>query len=229
MPSSTCCASSRGLDFSHYKRNTVLRRIERRMALHRVDDLTEYHPHSPGTIRRKFPTLYQDMLIRVTNFFRDPRAFEFLQQSGLPRPDSRPSRPTCRSACGSRAAPRARRSTRSPSPCWRPWETRPTPAPIKISRLRHQRVGPRAGSLRPVHREYRHGPLAGAAAAVLLPASTIITRSVQAIRDLCIFSRHDLTRDPPFAGLDLVSCRNVMIYLRPRPPAEGHPASSTTR
>ena len=75
--------SAHGVDFTHYKRTTIRRRIERRMMLRRIESLDEYREsldRDPGELA----ALYQDFLIRVTEFFRDPTAFEALRQDVLP-------------------------------------------------------------------------------------------------------------------------------------------------
>ena len=75
--------SAHGVDFTHYKRTTIRRRIERRMMLRRIESLDEYREsldRDPGELA----ALYQDFLIRVTEFFRDPTAFDALRQDVLP-------------------------------------------------------------------------------------------------------------------------------------------------
>src|SRR5262249_52106585 len=73
-----------GIDFSNYKRSTVIRRIRRRMTLHGVSKVVDYlrflrdHPN-------EVEALYQDLLIRVTSFFRDPAAFQALQEVVFPK------------------------------------------------------------------------------------------------------------------------------------------------
>ena len=75
--------SQTGHDFSHYKKMTIVRRIERRMALHqitRIDEYIRYLQHNPA----ERVALFQDFLIGVTNFFRDPDAFEALETQVIP-------------------------------------------------------------------------------------------------------------------------------------------------
>jgi two-component system CheB/CheR fusion protein len=69
-----------GHDFSNYKQNTVRRRIERRMAVHQFTNITDYLRYL-GDVPAEVETLYRDMLITVTNFFRDPEAFDVLNKS----------------------------------------------------------------------------------------------------------------------------------------------------
>ena len=102
-----------GNDFSLYKENTIHRRIERRMNVHQIENMRQYlrfvlaNPH-------ELDALFQELLIGVTSFFRDPQAFEVLVQKGCrlswrASPRARPC------ACGSPAVPPERKPIRSPS------------------------------------------------------------------------------------------------------------------
>ena len=111
-----------GIDFSEYKSATFERRLARRMALRRMENLQDYVKfleQTPDEAR----ALYEDVLIHVTSFFRDPEAFEVLKKQVFPvilkhkRQRERPS------GCGRRGAPPGKRSTRSPSPSWSSWKT----------------------------------------------------------------------------------------------------------
>jgi two-component system CheB/CheR fusion protein len=76
--------SATGVDFSHYKPTTLKRRIARRMALQKIESLANYTrflKQTPGEV----DALYQDLLINVTSFFRDPEAFEALKKKAFPR------------------------------------------------------------------------------------------------------------------------------------------------
>src|SRR6185295_12429330 len=73
-----------GADFTHYKENTIYRRITRRMVLQKKEDLSEYAEFVQEN-PKELETLYQDILISVTSFFRDPELFESLKQKIFPR------------------------------------------------------------------------------------------------------------------------------------------------
>jgi two-component system CheB/CheR fusion protein len=116
-------AASGGVDFLHYKQPTIKRRILRRMALNRVSDMAAY----VDMLRRRpdeARSLYQDILIHVTCFFREPESFEALARD-VCRASSRGASPTTRSGCGSPAARRGRRRPRSRSRCGRRSATTP--------------------------------------------------------------------------------------------------------
>ena len=197
------------IDFRGYKRTTVKRRVERRMALRRAASLSEY----AGMLRGdpvEARSMAKDMLIHVTSFFRDADAFDALERhvfQGLAegKEDGSSIRiwvPGCSTGeevysiaiCLLEALDPGKRIT------------------VKIfgSDLSEDAVeAARAGF-------YSDSALAHVAPARL---SRFFDRApggwriAKRIRDLCVFVRHDLTRDAPFAKLDLICCRNVLIYL----------------
>ena len=74
---------SAGVDFTHYRKTTILRRIQRRMMVHkieRINDYVRYLQTNPAEIN----ALYQDMLINVTSFFRNPKTFDALKTTVFP-------------------------------------------------------------------------------------------------------------------------------------------------
>jgi two-component system, chemotaxis family, CheB/CheR fusion protein len=201
-----------GMDFSHYKRSTVQRRMARRMALHKLDAIADYLivlEANPSEVK----SLAEDLLVRVTGFFRDAEIFEGLTQTVFP--------PLLEG-----------RSSKDPVRIWVPgcasgeevysiaiylWEylgERATPIPLEIfgtdvSEAAIERA--RAGLyLENIAREVSSERLERFF--VKTDAHYQIARSS---RDRCVFARQDVTRDPPFSKLDLVSCRNLLIYLDP--------------
>ena len=110
-----------GVDFTHYKFNTLYRRITRRMVLHKTEHLKDY-VHFLQQHPAALEALYHDILISITSFFRNPEAFEAIKSKVFPRLiKDRPPKTPCGS--GRWAAPPARRRTR-----W-PWRTRSSPRP----------------------------------------------------------------------------------------------------
>jgi two-component system CheB/CheR fusion protein len=201
-----------GMDFNLYKRTTLQRRVARRQALARIVELQHYADFlqdSPGEQQ----ALASDMLIGVTSFFRDPESFEGLAQFVLPallegRPAREPLRvwvPGCASGeevysigiCLSEAL------AEGASP--QPMQLFGTDASeAAIARAREGRY--------PQGIEAEVSPERLRRFFVKLDGHYEVDK---ALRDLCVFARHDLTRDPPFSRLDLVSCRNLLIYLNP--------------
>jgi two-component system CheB/CheR fusion protein len=199
-----------GADFTHYKRSTLRRRIARRMALQKIDDAAEY----VALIERdptEAATLYQDFLIRVTGFFRDPESFEGLRQRVFP------------SLCEGRSA-------RNPIRIWVPGcATGEEVYSIAMTLVEYLGERHMPEALQLFGTDLSETAIEKARAGVYLGnivqevsserlARFFIKqddhyRIAKSIRDLCIFARQDVTRDPPFSRLDLVSCRNLLIYL----------------
>ncbi len=198
-----------GRDFSCYKRATVVRRIARRMQVNGVDDMAAYlgclrtRPGEPAA-------LLQDLLISVTNFFRDPQAFETLDAhlAGLvagkgPNDAIRVWVPAC--ATGEEAYSLAILLME---------KTRALDAPpllqVFATDLDEQAIAAaREGSYpatieADVSEERLHRYF-------LRDAGGYRVR--REVRELVLFAQHDLLKDSPFSRLDLISCRNLLIYL----------------
>jgi two-component system, chemotaxis family, CheB/CheR fusion protein len=101
-----------GHDFSLYKPSTINRRIERRMALHQIETMEHYVKHAQQT-PAEVESLFRDLLIGVTNFFRDPEVFKVLEEETIPQLFA-DKPPAGRSGSGRRGAPAARRPIPSP-------------------------------------------------------------------------------------------------------------------
>jgi two-component system, chemotaxis family, CheB/CheR fusion protein len=208
----TLLRDASGVDFTFYKKSTISRRVARRMSLKKIERLTEYWKYLKGN-RKELDALYQDLLIHVTSFFREPDVFRALRNKILPqilaqKPSADPIRvwvPGCSTgeevysiaiclleSLGDRAAS--------------------TPIQIFASDISEQAVDRARAGLYP-------------AAALKKVAKDRVRQFFNrlngnyqiksGVRDLCIFARHDLAKDPPFSRMDLISCRNVLIYLEP--------------
>ena len=199
------------VDFTYYKPNTLRRRIDRRMALLKVIDQDAYAKllaQSPNEVK----ALYADLLINVTSFFRDPEAFEALKQRVFPK----------------------LMESRAPNTLIRVWSvgcsTGEEAYSIAISLLEF--LGQKASET-PIQIFGSDISEQAIQKARLGEYPESITRDVsqerlksyftrmegggykisKMIRDICVFSRHDVTTDPPFAKINLISCRNVLIYF----------------
>ncbi len=198
-----------GVDFSHYKQPTIRRRLQRRMVLHRLSSVQDYvHllQADPGEVRN----LYRDILIHVTRFFRDPESYEALAREVFPRLKENlekdlPIRiwvPGC--STGEEVYSIAMLLVETLGG--------PLNSPVQIfgtdvseTAVAHARAGLYPGTIAAdvnPERQRRFFSRVDGGYKVL-----------NSIRDLCIFARQDVTRDPPFSKLDLVVCRNVLIYL----------------
>jgi two-component system CheB/CheR fusion protein len=202
----------RGVDFTYYKQSTLKRRIIRRMALSKIEKPTDYLIFLREN-KGEQDALYNDMLISVTNFFRDPQAFEVLCVTLLPtlirkKTNHEPLRiwiagcATGEEAYSMAICLQEQLGDRSAAMTIQIFAT-----DISETAIAKARTG-----------IYAPTELQGISSSrlqqffVKLDGSYQVTKS---IRDMCVFAHHNLLKDPPFSKIDLVSCRNVMIYLEP--------------
>ncbi|MDQ3546187.1 MAG: PAS domain S-box protein [Verrucomicrobiota bacterium] len=203
--------SQTGHDFSHYKRATVLRRVARRLQVNSLDTIPAYleflrtHPD-------EVPALLRDLLICVTHFFRDRDAFTALEQhipqlfAGKKSHDQvRVWVPAC--ATGEEAYSIAILLSEHASRLDDPPSIQVFATDLEEEAIRAAREGVypetiEAGVSRERLRRYFQ-EVQGR------------YRLRKEVRELVLFAEHDLLRDSPFSRLDLVSCRNLLIYLKP--------------
>ena len=199
-----------GVDFGGYKRNSILRRIRRRMALRHIEELGDY-VETLAADPSEVEALYHDFLIRVTSFFRDPEAFEALKREVIPalirnRPPNVPIRIwTAGCASGEEVYSLAICLLEALGDMAGNTPIKILATDVNESYLEIARLGR--------YIENIALDVSGDRLRRFFVRSDGHYQITKAVRDLCIFSRHDLTRDPPFARLDLVSCRNLLIYL----------------
>jgi two-component system CheB/CheR fusion protein len=206
----TLIRSATDVDFTHYKQSTVARRIRRRLALRDCQGLDEYVQLLRND-REELNNLYHDLLIRVTQFFRDPEAFEVLKETVFPalvhaRPQNRPLRiwvTGC--STGEEVYSLAIALLEF-------LEGRPSRLPIKIlaTDLNDAALEKARNGLYVDNIEIDISPERLRRFFNRVDSCYQISK---AVRELCVFSRHNLTSDPPFSNIDLVSCRNLLIYL----------------
>jgi len=201
-----------GVDFAHYKPNTIRRRVQRRMAVHRLHKLNQYtqflkdHPD-------ELEMLYEDLLIRVTGFFRDAGAFDALKKKVFPKIiDGQRNHEAIR--------------------IWVPGCSTGEEA-YSLAILLLEYLGDRNGKtpIQMFATDISERALARARTGVFpesiagdvstprlrrhfmrVPGGYQISKTV---REMCIFAKQNVAKDPPFSNLDLISCRNVLIYLSP--------------
>jgi two-component system CheB/CheR fusion protein len=201
------------VDFSAYRETTVRRRILRRMVLHTKDNLAEYIQHLQRD-RAETEALYQDILINVTSFFRETEAFDVLQESVFPEilETKNPDTPI-----------------RIWVPGWSTGQEAYSLAMALVEFLERQVVRPPIQIFATDLSETvslvkaREGVYPDNIAAEVSPERLrrFFTREqetyrvINSIRDMCVFAKQNVAADPPFSRLDLISCRNVLIYLTP--------------
>ena len=208
---------SSGVDFTNYKHTTLQRRIRRRMAVHKIETLKDYLRF----IAKKpdeLDELYRDLLIHVTGFFREPETFVALRKHVYPKlfEGRKPDNPVRIWVAG----------------C----STGEEVYSLAITLLEYMWVHSRnisqaataiqifATDISDTALDRARTGLYAEAAVSEISAERLkrffarqdggyqINKS---IRDMCIFARQNLVKDPPFSNLDLVSCRNLLIYLGP--------------
>ena len=201
-----------GNDLSYYKPATIDRRIERRMALHKIEKLPDYIKFVQGNAD-ELRQLYKDMLISVTSFFRDAETFERSRRKVFPRllehkevgSHIRVWVPAC--STGEEAYSIA-------IACSSSWATAPPSTACRCSAptsttasMQHARRG-----VYPQNIALDVSPERLQRFFIKKDSEYQVARR---IRDMVVFSVQNVTKDAPFSRLDLVSCRNLLIYLRP--------------
>ena len=201
-----------GVDFRHYKATTLTRRIMRRMALQRIDRLADYADYlrdNPAEI----DALFHDVLISVTSFFRDSETFDLLRSHVFPRitADHRAGDPIRMWVVGCSTGEEAY-SLAIVFSEYMEREGRVWPVQIFATDLNGVAVERARAGLYPKSISER------VSAERLRRYFYEVDgkyRVAKAIRDMCIFAKHNIAADPPFSRMDLISCRNLLIYLEP--------------
>ena len=202
--------SAVGVDFSEYKAPTFERRLARRMALRKVEVLQDYLDllqEDPIEVRN----LYEDTLIHVTSFFRDPEVFESLKAHAFPeilkhKSAGEPIRlwiAGCSTGEEVYSLGISLLEFLGKSASQHPIQIFGSDISEKAIEKARQGFFP-IGSMKDVGDDRRRQ---------FFTKKDSGYRINQSVRDLCVFARHDLAKDPPFSKLDLVSCRNVLIYF----------------
>ena len=199
-----------GVDFRLYKPGTVGRRTLRRMAVHKIDNVRDYlkHLHAhPEEVEQ----LYQDLLIPVTSFFRDPEAFEALKSSVF-------------------SAIVKDKSTKGTIRIWAPGcSTGEETYSLAMALLEFLGAQAPSFQIQLFGTDANERGIEKARSGIYLEQ---ITQNVsperlrrffvrveegyrvsKAVRDLCVFARQNIAEDPPFSQMNLVSCRNLLIYF----------------
>jgi len=201
-----------GHEFSGYKSKTFLRRVQRRMHVTQADTLGAY----TDILRRdtkEVNALFRDLLINVTNFFRDADSFEALKEKVVPKLfEGRggaefvrvwvPGCATGEEVYSVAMLLREHRETLIDPPRVQIFATDIDERALHVARAARYPAALLESVTEQRRRRFFH-PDGG---------SFVVSKDV---RDLCIFSPHSVLRDPPFSRIDLVSCRNLLIYFGP--------------
>jgi two-component system, chemotaxis family, CheB/CheR fusion protein len=199
-----------GVDFNLYKMSTLKRRIVRRMLLHKIKSLKQYARLLMQN-NEELTTLYQDLLINVTSFFRDAETFRYLRVNLLPALLKKKKSgevfrvwiPACSS--GEEAYSMAMLLLEMKENKGGNFQVQ-----IFATDLSEKVIGKaRSG-------EYTLKELDAVPAPLLKRYFTRVNgnyRVNKLLRDVCVFAPHNILRDPPFSRVDFISCRNLLIYL----------------
>jgi two-component system CheB/CheR fusion protein len=199
-----------GIDFTHYKPSTITRRIERRLQLARVDDIDPYVKKLKDE-HKELDVLYRELLIGVTRFFRNEEAFDILEKEVLPE----------LLKSGSHETP------------FRVWVAGCATGEevYSLAILLHELTIESGRAFKIFATDVHQGSLEHATRALYEEEAVMNVsperlkryflprgRSYQVVPDLrqsVVFAHHNVVKDAPFTRVDLVSCRNMLIYLQP--------------
>ncbi|HZG38163.1 MAG TPA: chemotaxis protein CheB [Nodosilinea sp.] len=207
------------VDFAQYKPNTLKRRILRRMALHHLENLEDYCQYLRAN-PEEVQALYQEILIGVTSFFRDAKVFAALSQTVFP-------------ALLRQSQGRATRGEGAPEQPLRIWvagcSTGEEAYSIAICLLEYLGQHPASPPIQIFATDVSERAIEAARFGWYSPSqvSDVSPDRLQrffvpsdggyqinkVVRELCIFARQNLISNPPFSRLNLISCRNVLIYF----------------
>ena len=201
-----------GHDFSQYKPSTIYRRIDRRMAVQQIDTIDSYVRYLQQT-PPEVDALFRDLLIGVTNFFRDPEVFAVLETEVIPKlflgksagGNVRVWSTGC--STGEEAYSLAILLVEQMEALKQSYTLQVFATDIDSRSIASARVGIFSSSIAADISPER------LARFFILESGGQTYRIHKSIRDLLVFSEHDLIKDPPFSKLDLISCRNLLIYL----------------
>ncbi|MGA2678929.1 MAG: CheR family methyltransferase [Sedimentisphaerales bacterium] len=202
--------SKTGHDFSNYKQSTILRRTERRMALNHIDQISEY-VHYLEQKPDEIIALYKDMLITVTSFFRDTEAFEILGRKVLPgllksKQDGDSVRVWV-AGCGTgeEAYSMVILLAEAMTNLKKRLEVQIFATDLDSEGIERARTG--------LYPESIAADVSAERLQRFFVKEDAGFKMKKQIREMVVFAAHDLARDPPFSKLDMVSCRNVLIYM----------------
>jgi len=202
--------SATGHDFSQYKQTTIRRRIERRLAVHQIDKLTDYTRYMQEN-PLEINALFKDLVIGVTSFFRDPEAYQVLQQKVLPKLlQGRKSDDPLRCwvvgcSTGEEAYSLAVIVSEAMEKLKKYLTVQIFATDIDEVAIEKARKGIFPDSIATDLSKERLGQF--------FTKDDGVFSVKKQIRDMVVFSLQSIVRDPPFSRLDLVSCRNLMIYI----------------
>jgi two-component system CheB/CheR fusion protein len=204
--------TSTGHDFSNYKQTTIRRRIERRMAVHQLENIEKYETYLKRTVA-EIDILFKDLLISVTSFFRDADAFEVLKVKVIPEliKNKYPENPlriwVAGCATGEEAYSIAIVLAEVMDKLKKQINIQIFASDIDNEALDFARMA--------VYPDSIAADVSSGRLNRFFFKDENNYRVKKQIRDMVVFANQNLIKDPPFSRLDLVSCRNLLIYMEP--------------
>ncbi|MFM0005443.1 chemotaxis protein CheB [Paraburkholderia dipogonis] len=198
-----------GHDFQHYKRATILRRIERRLQVNGIPDLQAYQDYVL-THPDETPALLKDMLIGVTNFFRDRETFEVVEREIVPKLFQKKSADDPVRAWVAGCATGEEAYSLAMLLADHPKRHEGIQAQLFATDIDERAISFARAGLYP---ESITADVPTQRLRQFFTAEHAHFRVTKAIREKVLFAVHNVLRDPPFSRVDLVSCRNLLIYL----------------
>lgn len=198
------------VDFTHYKHSTLKRRIKRRMVVQKKETLKEYFNYLRENIEES-KSLFADILINVTDFFRDIKCFDALKKKILPKllkdtPSNHPLRIwVVGCATGEEVYSVAISLFELAGKTLSPKNIQIFATDISETVIQHARTG--------IYPESIHTKISKGRLQKFFEKTATGYRIQKAIREICLFSIHDVTKDPPFSKIDFICCRNLLIYF----------------
>ncbi len=207
----TLLKASFNVNFANYKKTTTDRRVTRRMVLKNIDSIKKYVAYLRSH-QEELQALFEDLLIGVTGFFREPQTFNILKENVFPalvenKPPNQPIRvwvPGCSTGEEAYSIAMAIQEFLEEK---------------KVLDLQIQVFGTDVNdkNIDKARRGFYLKAIEDNIPEKLLKRYVTSSNGnyqiTKQVRDLCIFAKHDLTNDPPFSNLDLIVCRNVLIYF----------------
>ncbi|MBN2010138.1 PAS domain-containing protein [candidate division KSB1 bacterium] len=202
--------SHTGNDFSNYKQNTTRRRIERRMAVHQINHIGDYVRYIQQT-PVEVEALFKDLLITVTNFFRDPEAFEILKEKVFPELINKISGnssircwiPGC--ATGEEAYSIAMLFMETMDTLKTHINVQIFATDIDDDAINTARAG--------IYPEAVAADVSPERLSRFFIKEDDVYKIKKQVREMVVFATQNLIKDPPFSKLHFISCRNLLIYL----------------
>ena len=199
-------------DFSMYKKNTIYRRIERRMHVHRIDKLTDYVRYLRES-DRELSVLFKDLLIGVTNFFRDSEAYELLKNKHLPeilkdKPNDYQVRiwvPGCSSGEEAYTVAIIVQECMENMKCHFSVQIFATDIDEDAINVARSGIYPKSISADLTQERLK----------TFFTKDGNEFRVNKNIREMVVFAQQNIIKDPPFTKLDMLCCRNLLIYFEP--------------